>query len=338
MKRDLALIGIGHWGKNLARNFNQLEVLHSVCDLPSHHLGQHKTIYPNVNFTHSFDEILQNKEIKKVAIAIPTAFHYEYAKKALEHGKDVFVEKAMSANAEEAYKLCLLAEENNKTLMVGHILHYHPAVERIKEMIQVGDLGDLLHLQFNRLNFGSRGPETSALWAFAPHDISILMNFCQNYTLETVNCLQHSFYSKGHHDQSWLSLNFTQNVKATVHVSWMNPVPERRLTIVGTRGTLVFDDSKDWGEKLTFWESSISKEKGYLQFNQKSEEKIMLKPKEPLQEECKHFLKCCDERIQPLTNGREGLGVMKILDLASLSSQQEKLINYQDHTTELIKS
>ncbi len=268
---------------------------------------------------------------------VPTAFHYEFAKKAIEHGKDVFVEKAMSSNAGEAFELYTTAKEKNKILMVGHILHYHPCIERIKEMIQTGDLGDLLHLQFNRLNFGSRGPETSALWAFAPHDISILLGFCESYPLETVHCMQQSFYSKDHFDQSWLSLSFSQNVKASIHVNWMNPVPERRLTIVGTKGTLVFDDLKDWGEKLTFWENSVSKKGSYLQFNQRAEEKIMLEPKEPLHEECKHFLDCCKNRSEPITSGLEGFRVMKVLDLASKSSKLNKILNYEESARELLK-
>jgi UDP-2-acetamido-3-amino-2,3-dideoxy-glucuronate N-acetyltransferase len=338
MSRDLALIGIGHWGKNLARNFNQLGALHTVCDLPSYQLHQYKALYPQTCFTHDFEEVLNNEEIKKVVLAIPTRLHYQYAKRALENGKDVFVEKAMSENSSQADELCSIAEEKGRILMVGHILHYHPGIERIKEIIQVGDLGDLLHLQFNRLNFGSRGPETSALWAFAPHDISILLSFCQAYTLEELQCSQHSFYSKEHFDQAWISLHFSQNVKATIQVSWMSPIPERRLVIVGTKGTLVFDDSKEWSEKLTFWESSIVKEKGGLQFNQKSEERIMLKPKEPLQEECKHFLNCCFERTPPLTDGFEGAKVMKILDWASMSSKENQKIKIKDFHSELIKS
>lgn len=318
-KKDLALIGIGYWGKNLARNFHQLGALHSVCDLRMDHVKQYKTLYSDVHFTRSIDEILGNPDITKVVIAVPTALHYSLATQALSMGKDVFVEKAMSLTAEEAFEMASLAKKMKRILMIGHILHYHPGIERIKQMIHGGDLGKPLHLHFTRLNFGSRGPEKSALWAFAPHDISILLSFCKDYELETIRCAEDRFYSDEHTDQSLISLGFNEDVRANIHVNWIHPVPERRLTIVGTKGTLIFDDLKDWGEKLTFWENTIQPEGHYLKFNHKAGDKIILEPKEPLHEECKHFLKCCKTRKTPITDGFEGYKVMRVLDLANQS-------------------
>ncbi len=336
-EKDLALIGIGHWGKNLARNYNALGALHSVCDIHTHHTNQYKKLYPEVFFTNSLNEILNNDKIRKIVIAVPTEFHFEIAKEALKRGKDVFIEKAMSSNSEEARELFQIADEKQTILMVGHILHYHPCLERIKEMIQGGDLGKLLHLNFSRLNFGSRGPEKSALWAFAPHDISLLLSLCKDYQLLTVGCIQDQFYSKNYSDQSWLSLNFTQNVKANIHVNWISPFPERKLTLVGTEGSVVFDDLKDWNDKLIFWENSIELEKGALQFNQKAKEKIILETKEPLYEECKHFLECCLTRSKPITDGLEGLNVMRVLDLAQKSAYQKTELNFETTSLETTK-
>ncbi len=337
-ERDLALIGIGHWGKNLARNYNTLGALHSVCDIHSHHINQYKKLYPEVLFTHSLNKILDNDKIKKIVIAVPTEFHFEIAKNALERGKDVFIEKAMSSNSDEAYELNQIADKKQAILMIGHILHYHPCIERIKEMIQGGDLGKLLHLNFSRLNFGSRGPEKSALWAFAPHDISLLLSLSKDYQLLTVECMQDQFYSKNYSDQSWISLNFTQNVKANIHVNWISPTPERKLTLVGTKGSVVFDDLKDWNEKLIFWENSIELGKTSLQFNQKAEEKIILETKEPLHEECKHFLECCLTRSKPITDGFEGFNVMKVLDLAQKSDHQKTKLSFETAALETAKT
>ncbi|MCH9634292.1 MAG: Inositol 2-dehydrogenase/D-chiro-inositol 3-dehydrogenase [Chlamydiae bacterium] len=320
-KQDLALIGIGHWGKNLARNFDDLGALHTICDIQPKNLNQYKLIYPHINFTLSYQEILENKNIKKIVIAAPTEMHFNLAKQALMLGKDVFIEKAMSSDAKQASELHELSKKQHSILMVGHILHYHPCVKRIKEMIRGGDLGELLHLNFNRLNFGSRGPEKSSLWAFAPHDISLLLSLCANQQLLSLECVQDSFYSERFSDQSWLALNFSDNIRANIHVNWINPVPERKLTIVGTKGAIIFDDLQGWNDKLTFWETSVQLKQGVLQFNQKSGEKIIIETKEPLHTECEHFLQSCLERRTPITDSLEGVNVMKVLDLAQQSAQ-----------------
>lgn len=320
-KKNLALIGVGYWGKNLARNFHKLGSLHTICDIDETKIKQYCSQYTDVNFETSLKSVLENPEITKVAIAAPTNFHYDIASEAIKHGKDVFVEKAMCLNSAQALKLAQLADEYEAILMVGHILQYHPCINYLKEMIDDGKLGTIHHLTFSRLNFGSMGEEKSAMWAFAPHDVSVLLRLCDHYTPSVVQCRNKSFFSKNHLDQSWIHLDFLENVSADIHVNWVNPFPERKLTIIGSEGTAIFDDLKGWGEKITFWKNSVLLESGKLVFNQNAAESMPVEPKEPLHEECKHFLKCCHDRTQPISNGWEGFNVMRILGVAQKSAQ-----------------
>lgn len=324
-KKDLALIGIGYWGKNLARNFHKQQVLRTICDKNLANLDRHRSEYPEVNFVTSFEKVLEDPEIKKVAIVTPTAFHYELSKQALLAGKDVFVEKAMCLDHQDAFNLANLAQSRKAILMVGHILQYHPCITYLKKMIKQGELGDIFHLTFSRLNFGSMGEESSALWAFAPHDVSILMELCKDFHLDTVDCKSKNFFSDKHFDQSWIHFDFLEKISADIHVSWLHPYPERKLTIIGSEGTVVFDDLKDWNEKITFWKNSVSLNGTRLFFNRQEEKKIPIQAEEPLYLECAQFLNCCKTRKNPVSDGYEGYRVIRILDAAEKSAAQKKV-------------
>ncbi len=295
--------------------------MHTICDLDPLQLQKYRSPYPDVRLTDSYREILENPEIRKVAIATPTASHFDLAKRALEAGKDVFVEKAMCSTSEEALFLAETAQREGAILMVGHILQYHPCLIRIKEMIRSGKLGRLLHLQFNRLNFGSVGAETSALMAFAPHDISILMEFCKPLEPEEVRCDGRSFFAEQSVDQSRIRFSFSENVGADIYVNWLHPVPERTMTIVGSEGTLIFDDMKEWSEKITFWKNTVSEKGGRLCFHRSKGEALPIEPKEPLAEEVKAFLEACRTRRAPITDGFEGYRVIRMLNVAQESER-----------------
>lgn len=313
-KRDVAVIGIGYWGKNLVRNYYELQVLHTLCDLDLDLLAHFQEKLTDVQITCSFQQVLENPEIKKVVLAVPTRLHFSFAKQALMAGKDVFVEKAMCETLQEAIELTALAKKMNRILMIGHLLHYHPAIVEIKKIIQAGKLGDIYHYSFSRLNFGSKGLECSALWAFAPHDISILLSLAQDKTLASIDACHKSFFSNAYIDQSWLHFEFSNNLSADIHISWSHPYPERKFIAMGTKGSIMFDDLRDWDKKITIWNNSVEIKNGKINFNPHEHSYIGIEPKEPLREECLHFLHCCEHRICPLTDGQEGVRVMEVLE------------------------
>ena len=315
-KKDVAVVGVGYWGKNLARNYFELEALHTICDHHEDRLRQYQEKFSGVSITQNFQEVLSNPEITKIVISVPTGFHYSLAKEALKAKKDVFVEKAMCESSLQAEELVGLAKANSCILMVGHLLHYHPAVSKIKSMVASGELGDIYHCSFNRLNFGSVGAEKSALWAFAPHDISVLLAIASEREIVDFSSRHKRFFSKDFIDQSWLHFEFTGQLSADIQVGWSHPHPERKFTIMGTKATVVFDDLKDWNEKITLWKNQIVAEESKIEFLSSEKESIEIESSEPLKEECRHFLNCCRSRSEPITSGEEGLKVMQVLEMA----------------------
>lgn len=324
--KDVAVIGIGYWGKNLARNYYELGVLHSVCEVNPERRVEYQKKFPGISFVSSYQEILENPEIKKVVIAVPTKLHYTLAKAALEAYKDVFVEKAMCNTKEEAQLLVDLAQENKQILMIGHLLNYHPAVEHIKRMVDEGMLGDIYHLSFNRLNFGSVGEENSALWAFAPHDISVLLAFAKDKMLNSISSRNKSFFSEDFIDQSWIHFEFEGNLSADIQVGWAFPYAERKFTIMGTKGMVVFDDIRGWHEKVIFWKNQVKINENRIHFDAALGEPIEIEQKEPLKEECRHFLACCMNRSRPITDGEEGLQVMEVLEKVKFAEANSGVI------------
>ncbi|MCH9632025.1 MAG: scyllo-inositol 2-dehydrogenase (NAD(+)) [Chlamydiae bacterium] len=315
-KRDVAVVGIGYWGKNLARNYFELGSLHTICDHHQDRLLEYQEKFPGTEIAKDFQDILSSSEIKKVVIAVPTFFHYSLAKEALIAGKDVFVEKAMCSSLQQARELVELAEKNNCILMVGHLLHYHPAVAKVKDMALQGELGDIYHCSFSRLNFGSVGAEDSALWAFAPHDISILLSLVSGREINEFTSRHKSFFSEKFVDQSWLHFEFSDNLSADIQVGWSYPYAERKFSIMGTKAMVVFDDLQDWDKKITLWNNQINTDEANIKFIAQESKCISVDPKEPLKEECRHFLECCKSRTQPISSGLEGLRVMEVLEMA----------------------
>jgi UDP-2-acetamido-3-amino-2,3-dideoxy-glucuronate N-acetyltransferase len=239
--------------------------------------------------------VLQNREIDKVVIATPATTHTDFVKKALLAGKDVYCEKPLCTDLDEAKELVALAEEN--ILMVGHLLHYHPCVEKVKQMLKEGLLGELSYISSHRLSLAP-SREEGALLDLAPHDISVLLSLCPTLSLKE------AVTSK---DQTTSTLLLEdEQVSAHIFVSWRFPTKEQRLTIQGSKGVLVFDDTKPWEEKLLFSEIPTSP-------YQPKTQSIAVAQDEPLLRECAHFLHCCETRERPLTDGKEALGVMKII-------------------------
>ena len=314
MTIKLAVIGGGYWGKNLIREYNSLGVLDTICDINEKQLQNYKTKYNNIKTTTCWNSVLENKEVTAVCIALPAELHYSYSKKSLLNGKDVFVEKPITLNTKEAEELVKIAKKENKILMVGHLLHYHPGIIKIKELILNNKIGKIKNITSNRLSLGKFRKFENVLWSFAPHDISLVLGLVNDMP-EKVICYGKDHINKGIHDVTNSILLF-KNAYVNINVNWLNPYKEQKMSIIGEKGMIIFDDvSKD--NKITYFPEYINyssdinaeptpiKNNGINIFFDDSDS--------PLTIECQHFIKCCGTRKTPITDGEEGLKVLKVL-------------------------
>jgi UDP-2-acetamido-3-amino-2,3-dideoxy-glucuronate N-acetyltransferase len=306
----VAVIGSGYWGKNLVRNFHHLGVLKLICDKNETVLQHFKEQYPKVDICSAFTDVLGRDDIKGVVIATPAETHFNLARAALSGGKHVFVEKPLSLAEEEGLQLIELAEQNQLTLMVGHILHYHPAVTKLKELIDSGVLGKIQYIYSNRLNIGKIRAEENILWSFAPHDISAILMLLGEMP-ESVNATGGCYLQHHIPDTTLTTLDFRSGVKAHIFVSWLHPFKEQKMVVVGNKKMAVFDDVGR--EKLLLYSHKIQ----WLQrvpVAAKSEAEVVgIVNEEPLKAERQHFIGCIAKGAQPKTDGREGLCVLQIL-------------------------
>lgn len=316
MLPKLALIGIGHWGKNLARNFNKLGILHTVCELDPKLREAYAKEYPDIVFTSSYEEILANDDISMVAIATPAETHGKLIKSALEAGKDVFVEKPLCLDVYEGKKLVQLAKETNRILMIGHLLQYHPCVQKIQEMLSEGKIGTLISATSRRLSCGKVRQHENVLWSFAPHDISVILSLFKDVP-DAVYVFDNSKAFGGLADSVSLNLRFANGTTASVEASWMHPFKEQVMVITGSLGSLVFDDTKEWSQKLAYYPNMISTGGSQrLTVTKTAPQFIDIEQSEPLLCECRHFVECCQKRCSAKTSGGEGLAVLNVLERA----------------------
>jgi len=309
---NIAIIGAGYWGKNLIRVFNEIGVLKSVCDLNEKNLNEIKQSYPKLKLIKNFQEILKEKDIKGVVIATPVATHYKLAKESLIHGKDVLVEKPLALNLNEGEELVKLAKERKLILMVDHLFLYHPAVIKLKSLIEKDKLGEIYYIYSTRLNFGIIRTEENALWSLASHDISMVLEIFVKLPGE-VRAIGAAYINKNIPDIVSSHLKFNKDRAAEIFVSWLNPFKERKLSVVGSKAMAVFDDSAK--EKLIIYPHKVKWHKDKKPEAVKAEGKVIkISEKEPLMEEAKHFLECIEERKKPKTDGEEALQVLKVLD------------------------
>ncbi|MGB5219236.1 MAG: Gfo/Idh/MocA family oxidoreductase [Smithella sp.] len=325
MTKNIAIIGAGYWGKNLVRNFNQLGVLKTICDDSEIIREEMTKSYPDVAVTDDYSKILKDKDIKGVVIAAPAVFHYEIAEKVLNAGKHVFVEKPLSLNHADGAKLVRLAADKKKILFVGHILHYHAAIIRLKEMIKTGRIGRLQYIYSRRLSFGKIRREENILWSFAPHDISIILSLTGEEP-SYVDSVGSNFLHARIADVTMTNLKFPSGIGAHIFVSWLNPYKEQKLVIVGSNGMLVFDDTEPIETKLVHYPHTINWQNGLPVPNKAESIAIDLKDiwEEPLKAECKAFLSAIETNTKPITSGEEGLRVLKIIELSQQSLEQKE--------------
>ena len=313
-EKNIALLGIGYWGKNIFRNLYEMDCLHTACDTSSEIISEKKKEFPDILYSTSFEDTLKNPGIKAVVIATPAVTHYAKVRQSLLSGKDVLVEKPLSLTVSEGEELIALAAENERILMVGHILQYHPAVIKLKEMISSGQLGKIQYIYSNRLNIGKLRVEENILWSFAPHDISVMLYLLDEEPMR-VSSSGGDYLSRGISDITMTVLEFKNNIKGHIFVSWLHPFKEQKLIVVGSGAMVVFDDVSD--EKLLLYPHEIEWIKGKIPIAQKADCKVIPFEKgEPLKLELDHFMQCVKTRDIPKTDGREGLRVLKILEQA----------------------
>lgn len=312
--RYVGIAGCGYWGKNLLRNFYELGVLDMACDIDFKRLNTLKKRFPDITMTNDFDEMLRLPHIRAVAIATPAITHYELVKRAVLSNKDVFVEKPLAINTKDANRLLALAKEKNKIIMVGHILQYHPAIIKLKELISKGMLGRIQYIYSNRLNLGKLRTEENILWSFAPHDISAILMLLEQEPVR-VSAFGESYLNEEVYDTTLTMLEFKNRVKCHIFVSWLHPYKEQRLIIVGSKAMAVFDDLTK--EKLFIYPHRIEYAGGKIPVAQKSAYyTVEVEKSEPLKEELKHFVDCVVHRKKPKTDVFESLRVLKILESA----------------------
>lgn len=329
----VAIIGAGYWGKNLVRNFHHLSVLKTICDASQPIRKQMSETYPGVGVTEDVDAVLDDNEIQGVIIATSAARHYELADKVLKAGKHVFVEKPLSLTCGDGEKLVKLASKQKKVLFVGHILQYHAAVVRLKELICKGTIGRLQYIYSRRLSLGKIRREENILWSFAPHDISVILSLVGEEP-SYIDSVGSNFLHPRIADVTMTNLKFPSGIGAHIFVSWLNPYKEQKLVIVGDRGMLVFDDTAPLAEKLILYPHTINWENG-MPIPQKAESvavDISDIWEEPLKAECKAFLRAIETGTDSLTSGEEGLRVLNVLERSQQSLEaKEHAISHSAH-------
>ena len=314
----MALIGFGYWGRNLARNLHQLGALRLVCDTRTRALQEVRTAYPGVRTSSRIAAVLKDPSVSAVAVAAPAVEHHRLARAALLAGKDVFVEKPLSLRLVEARELVALARQRRRLLMVGHLLEYHPAIRKLKELVDAGELGDIHHIYSNRLNLGKVRREENILWSFAPHDISVILLLLGRMPTTAFTAGQH-YLQHQIADVTMTWLTFPDRTRAHIFVSWLHPYKEQRLVVVGSRRMAVFDDVATEG-KLKLYDQGIEWKQGAAPVIRRTAEATLFFPEtEPLREELRHFLECVRTRRTPQTDGRNGLRVLRVLDACQRS-------------------
>ncbi|MBI5557288.1 MAG: Gfo/Idh/MocA family oxidoreductase [Deltaproteobacteria bacterium] len=324
-EKNIAVIGTGYWGKNLARNFHGLGALHTICEKNLDTLRLFAAQYPDVRTVSAYTEVLKSPEIKGVAIATPAPTHALLAREAILAGKDVYVEKPLCLSEKEGAELNELARDKGRILMVGHLLWYHPAVLKLKELVDGGALGRIQYIYSNRLNLGKLRREENVLWSFAPHDISVILGLVDEMP-ESIRAQGGNFLHQKIADTTLTLLNFASGIRAHIFVSWLHPFKEQKLVVVGDRQMAVFDDTLPWPEKLQLYPHVIAWNDNIPVANKAAAERVDVGQDEPLRAECAHFLDCIDSRRSPRTDGEEGLRVLRVLNCCQESLEKEKKI------------
>lgn len=306
-KQRIAVIGYGMWGKNIVRNFYNLNVLDTVCDLDPETREKIKSLYPGINVISDLQEIINNPEITSVAVVTPSHTHYKIVKTMLEAGKNVYVEKPISTVAKEAKDLMELANQKGLVLMVGHLLLYHPAVNRLKMLVESGELGEVVYAQSDRLNVNYFKNDRSVMWDLAPHDVSMISYVIGKKPVKVLSAVGCSTDKNVVMDITHICIEFEDGVIGYISDSWITPQKHVTLLVRGTKATAILDD--------TVQENKL---KLYDNFAEGKTQDIPLDylEIEPLKLECQHFIRCCEQGMHARSDGENGYNVTCILEEA----------------------
>lgn len=311
---SIAVVGSGYWGKNLVRNFFQLGELSMVCDTTEAGQTTARGIAPDAPIVSDLASVFAS-DVNGVAIATPAETHYTVAKQALLAGKDVFVEKPLALRYQQGAELVELAKRAGRILMVGHVLEYHPAIVRLRELIQAGELGKVRYVYSNRLSLGKVRLEENALWSLAPHDVAIILRIIGQPPFQ-VSAAGGSYVTPNIADVTVTNLLFDNGVRSHIFVSWLHPFKEQRLVVVGEKKMASFEDV---GKKLVLYDQRIDLQEGQPIPVKGAGTEIAFANDEPLRLECQAFLRAIETREPPLTDGESGLEVLGVLQAAQRS-------------------
>jgi len=322
----VGVVGCGYWGPNLIRNFRSLSdcKLMAMCDVSENRLAHLKSLYPEVEGEMDYNHMLDGIGLDAVVIATSVKSHFPMAKASLLSGKHTFIEKPMAASSQECEELIDLAKRKGLVLMVGHTFLYSPAVRKIKEIVQCGDIGEIRYICARRLNLGLFQKDINVAWDLAPHDIAIVLHI-MGTEADTINCEGSAHITPGVEDVTTMWLNFSGNRSAIIHSRWLDPRKVREMTSVGSKRMIVYDDVSQL-EKIRIFDARVERPphydtfaEFYYAYHYGDVYMPYIKQEEPLKIECQHFLDCINRGAAPLTDGRQGLELVRILEASSKS-------------------
>lgn len=316
-KVNIGVVGLGHWGPNLARNFAQLpnSEVTWLCDGNPDALDRQRAGHPRARFTADLEDLLGDPELDAVVVAVPVPAHAAVAERVLAAGKHVFVEKPLGATLAEAERLVELSGASDRIVMVGHLLEYHPAVEHLKGLIADGELGDVRYVYSTRLNLGKLRTDENALWSLGPHDVSVALSLIGEDPSE-IDAHGEAYMNEGVEDVVFGFLRFPSGVAAHMHLSWLDPHKQRQITVVGSKRMATFDDMRIEG-KLTIYDKGFDEDfKSYGEYLARSGDITMphISNEEPLRIECRHFVDCIQNGTTPRTDAHSGLRTVRVLE------------------------
>ncbi len=316
----IAIIGCGHWGPNYIRNFMKTSdaEVKTCCDLNQACLDRVKVLFSTPKLTQDHREILKDKDIDAVVVATPASTHYKIVKEALESGKDVLAEKPLTLMPEESLELANLAKKQKKILMVGHTFLFNSGIAKLKECIDQGEIGKIYYMNATRTHLGLIRNDVNAIWDLAPHDVSIF-NYLLNARPISVNAIGACHLKGTREDVAFINLIYPENIIANIHVSWADSNKERTIRVVGSESRIVFNDLDNL-ERIKLYKKGIKRSENYDDFGEFQlhlRDGDIISPKiqtkEPLKEECMHFLDCVQNRKKPITDGMNGYDVVKVM-------------------------
>jgi predicted dehydrogenase len=313
----IGVVGLGYWGPNLARNFDRLPdaELTWLCDASDEALARWGRAFPSARATTDFDDLLSDDALEAVVIATPVPTHADLAIRVLAAGKHCFVEKPLARSEQEAEAVVKAAEAADRVLLVGHLLEYHPGIQRLAEIVKSGELGDLRYIYSNRLNLGKDRPDENALWSLGVHDLSVILMLAEEEPFNW-DVMGESYLRPKVEDVVFALMRFHSGLLAHMHLSWLDPHKERRFTVVGSKRMATFDDM-EIERKLSVYDKGFDEDySSYGEYIARSGDVYSprVSNEEPLRIECRHFLECIRDGTEPRTGAESALRVVRVLE------------------------